>query len=389
MKVCKPDYYDTFMCVADQCRFTCCRDWTIAVDDITMKKWHKLKMPDGFACDKEYLSDLTRVQPSTCAIKLLEDGTCPFLNENGLCRIVLQYGEETLSQTCHTFPRERHEHMHRVEYALSLGCRSVLEHLWKKKDFQVVITEDADEEIERFSSHTPEVCFMIRDWFVEIAADRSVSVPDVLRVLFYLILDLDELNEKTELTTEAFLTYRNSEIASLLIEKVKSIDQITMDTFNENNELLLDIAENYRKKKIYADYLEPIATHATVYEQALKQNDTLTEEKIGQFTIIWQQYEDHLRTLICEELYASLLLPNSNIYCMIIKLQWLALEYVVIRQWLFLHWDLTGSLEEQDLIEAVSVIFRMTGYSDDDIEEYLESSFESVIWEWGYLSFIL
>ena len=32
---------------------------------------------------------------------------------------------------------------------------------------------------------------------------------------------------------------------------------------------------------------------------------------------------------------------------------------------------------------------RMTGYSEADIEEYLENSFEEIIWEWGYMNLIL
>ena len=71
------------------------------------------------------------------------------------------------------------------------------------------------------------------------------------------------------------------------------------------------------------------------------------------------------------------------------KLEWLAIEYAVIRQWMFLQWDMAGALTFEDLKTAVSVIFRMTGYSDDDIEEYLDHSFQSVIWDWGYLALII
>ena len=35
------------------------------------------------------------------------------------------------------------------------------------------------------------------------------------------------------------------------------------------------------------------------------------------------------------------------------------------------------------------VITRMTGYEEEDIYEYLENSFESVQWEWGYFALIV
>lgn len=35
----KPNFYDEFHCIADQCSMTCCMQWKIAVDDETVSKW--------------------------------------------------------------------------------------------------------------------------------------------------------------------------------------------------------------------------------------------------------------------------------------------------------------------------------------------------------------
>ena len=34
------------------------------------------------------------------------------------------------------------------------------------------------------------------------------------------------------------------------------------------------------------------------------------------------------------------------------------------------------------------VISRMTGYEEEDVREYLENSFEELLWEWGYFALI-
>ena len=47
---------------------------------------------------------------------------CPFLNEDKLCRLVMQYGDEMLSETCQVFPREKHEFGERVEHILMPCC---------------------------------------------------------------------------------------------------------------------------------------------------------------------------------------------------------------------------------------------------------------------------
>ena len=39
--------------------------------------------------------------------------------------------------------------------------------------------------------------------------------------------------------------------------------------------------------------------------------------------------------------------------------------------------------------DAIVVLTRMTGYEEEDILEYLENSFQSPIWEWGYFALLL
>lgn len=47
MTIRKPEYYDEFVCTADKCPFTCCREWKIEVDDETNEKWKKLQAPEN------------------------------------------------------------------------------------------------------------------------------------------------------------------------------------------------------------------------------------------------------------------------------------------------------------------------------------------------------
>ena len=222
-------------------------------------------------------------------------------------------------------------------------------------------------------------------------SNKLRSVKDLRHAEYYdMQSTFDDLYEKSEqdlLTEETFLAYRDSDILRQLDTAIQDSRETLPDTFYEDNELFLDLAENYRKKRIYTKYLEPIAQRAEHYEQKYDLNKL--EDKIDRFSVVWSQYETKMRTLVCEELYAAGLLPDSELYCMVMKLEWLAIEYAVIRQWMFLQWDMTGEVTYDDLKRAVSVIFRMTGYSDEDIEEYLDNSFESVIWDYGYMALIL
>ena len=76
---------------------------------------------------------------------------------------------------------------------------------------------------------------------------------------------------------------------------------------------------------------------------------------------------------------------------MILQMQWIALEYVIIRHSLFLKWmqDGSGELPYETVRDYLVIITRMTGYDAADIREYLEDNFEELIWEWGYLGLIV
>ena len=84
-------------------------------------------------------------------------------------------------------------------------------------------------------------------------------------------------------------------------------------------------------------------------------------------------------------------MPDSELEDMVIAFQWIALEYTVIRQALFLKWleQGEGELAYETVRDYITVIARVTGYDASDIYEYLENSFEEVIWEWGYMAMFL
>ena len=74
---------------------------------------------------------------------------------------------------------------------------------------------------------------------------------------------------------------------------------------------------------------------------------------------------------------------------MLVRLQWLMLQYAAVRQSLFLIWqDSPEAFSYEKVREALVIINRMTGYDEEDISEYLENSFESLLWDWGYFALL-
>ena len=398
MKIVKPKYYDNFICEAADCTFTCCQDWKITVDAATKKRWQKMPPPLGMKSRKKHLTDFVRTGDGGDEMILNKDGKCPFLDKDLLCHLVRTYGEGCLSHTCHTFPRETHEHDLRTEYALSAGCPAVLRLLWKEARFSVEEQDCDAQPAKKDAPETPEYLFEIRDWFMNFTQDESERIPTLLQVMFYFALDMLEKEEQAPLSEKDVNEYREKALIKEVFSIIQGMEINRLETFLEQNELLLDLAENYRKKKIYSDYLEPIAKHAEAYERLLAEHENAGEvaedfaqellEKYDGFIEQFQDYLPKLRLLLAEEIYSACLLPEGDLYSMVMKLQWIAMEYAVICQWSFLHFDLYKELTEESFLQLVAVIFRMTGYSEADIEEYLDNSFDSIIWEWGYFALI-
>ena len=116
----RPDYYDEFRCIADQCRNTCCAQWEIDVDDISLERFKA--HPDIM----EHISE--------GCITLKEDGNCPFLNEKGLCKMILKYGEDMLCDVCTDHPRFISEVDEDEFVGVGISCEAACDLILNRKE---------------------------------------------------------------------------------------------------------------------------------------------------------------------------------------------------------------------------------------------------------------
>ena len=130
-----PTFYHTFQCKANQCHHTCCQKWTIDVDEETAKLYQTLPTPLGedlrkfmTVDDEGYYFMFSDKQP-----------TCPLLREDGLCRVVLELGEDSLCDTCHMHPRF-YKYIEDLELCgVGLSCEESVEKLLATADDRPVL----------------------------------------------------------------------------------------------------------------------------------------------------------------------------------------------------------------------------------------------------------
>ena len=118
MKLYAPEYYKNFVCIADKCRHSCCIGWEIDVDRDTAKKYSSLNKGYGLEIQKSI------TKRGTPHFKLKKDDRCPHLNENGLCKIILNIGEDYLCHICREHPRFYNYTKLGKEVGLGLSCEA-------------------------------------------------------------------------------------------------------------------------------------------------------------------------------------------------------------------------------------------------------------------------
>ena len=119
MDVYAPNYYKDFKCIAQDCKHSCCIGWDIYVDEATLEKYKRLDTELG----AELMRSITR-DGDGAYIERRADGGCPMLTENGLCRLIIDEGEDHLCDICRLHPRFFNEIGERAEVGIGISCEA-------------------------------------------------------------------------------------------------------------------------------------------------------------------------------------------------------------------------------------------------------------------------
>ena len=375
MKRIRPDYYDKFTCIADQCSITCCQEWKIGVDADTNRKWKKIFPPEDVSPQKKNLSAYTTKKDGGRVIELTGEHKCPFLNKNKLCKLVTAYGDNVLSETCAVFPREVHRFKTHEEETLMPCCPAVIDLLREEEPQRIYAGETAR--------------FYIREKLTELFLDEDYRVEESLLCGFYIIREFFDKCGQDEKLSELAEDYFSAENQQQLRRAIAEIERDPFATMEERNELLQDLAVNYRKEGLYRNYLNPVIEKAEELS-SLFENIGNPADAAEQNADLETEMADRMHEFESEfQAYNSLM--RKDLESLLVQYQWIAMEYGVIRHSIFLRWLLDGQKEiaYETVRDYIVIICRMTGYDEEDIYEYLENSFEELVWDWGYLALVV
>ncbi|MBE6564527.1 MAG: hypothetical protein E7655_04575 [Ruminococcaceae bacterium] len=124
-----PLYYQRFACIADRCQHSCCIGWEIDVDQATLAVYESCT--DGYGQTVRDSIELGE----TPHFRLGEGEKCPHLRHDGLCRILLEMGEEALCEICREHPRFYHRTVRGLEVGVGMACEEACRLILSSDDY--------------------------------------------------------------------------------------------------------------------------------------------------------------------------------------------------------------------------------------------------------------
>lgn len=163
-----PDYYPEFKCIASACKHSCCIGWEIDIDPESLVRFQAIEGPMG-----ERLARSISMKEEPHFI-LGNQERCPFLNQEGLCDLILYGGEEILCQICTDHPRYRNFLPGRTEVGVGLCCEAAGQLILSRKE-PVTLCVNV-EEVEQEEENLP--LQELRQDAFDIAQDRTRTVTE-------------------------------------------------------------------------------------------------------------------------------------------------------------------------------------------------------------------
>ncbi|MBQ3575620.1 MAG: flagellin lysine-N-methylase, partial [Clostridia bacterium] len=170
MKRFVPDYYPDFACIMGNCRHSCCIGWEIDIDEDSLARFRNI----GGGIGKRLAENIV-LDGEGAHFRLTETERCPFLNEKGLCDLILDQGENILCQICADHPRFRNFYSDREETGLGLCCEAAGRLILQRYEPARWVMTDDDGAVNELFEDEAEL-LDLRDELTAIAQDRRLSV---------------------------------------------------------------------------------------------------------------------------------------------------------------------------------------------------------------------
>lgn len=258
MKKYIPKHYKKFQCIAQKCKDNCCIGWDIMIDE---KSYHRYQHVTTDFKERLLKGICYEEQPQFC---LNEKKRCVFLNQENLCDIYIELGEDALCDICTQHPRFYNEYGHIMQAGIGLACEEAAR-LIMESDFQVEeIFEPKQEEFDEWAEELMQIELRL----LRVLQNKECPLDIRIDQLFDLTA---AYQEELNLNGELSVRLKKEEVQQQYIfKKIKQEEYMrywfevyeNLDYMNEEFKLLLqkvkeeaDISQIDHKNSLYEERL--------------------------------------------------------------------------------------------------------------------------------------
>ncbi len=254
-----PDYCGEFRCSAGKCSDSCCIGWEIDIDDKTADYYMSLDGQFGERLKKG-------ISHNDVYSFALQNERCPFLNEDNLCDIILNLGEDKLCHICAEHPRYYEWFGGVKEGGVGLCCEEAARLILEKGMTEGYIEREIlDEDCEDYDNELYNFLFKARENIFRLFRDKSVSLAEcIARVLSY----ADKIQELIDnYDYESVPDISEAVISEKAEPDVKAMLEIfgTLEPIDEKWRPFVDGVSQNSDKYSYNPKYEPYLRSAAIY----------------------------------------------------------------------------------------------------------------------------
>lgn len=303
-----PDYLDEFKCIGGACKDSCCQGWDIEIDKASFKSYFKVtdkEMKKRFQkClyNNEYMSDAS---VDYGKVKLKEKRKCEFLNENNLCDIFINIGENYLSNVCTCYPRILNKIDDFYEMTLDVACPTAAEIILNKEEGinfkedkrnfnKYIIAGNINTKAKEHEKTVVKYFKEIRDKSILIVKNRNYTISERLYILG---IFLETLQEKSINHIKDFINNFNEEEAlkeyelndtnyllqtaflKELLDKMDVFNEIDSEGFKEYTKILI--------KGLKLNDIKNIGNNSEFYINSYK---NYVDNVVNKYSFIFENY---------------------------------------------------------------------------------------------------
>lgn len=167
-----PAYCKNFSCIADKCSDNCCIGWEIDIDSSSAEYYKSVSGSFG----NKLKNSITE---GNCPSFVLNGERCPFLNQQNLCEIIINLGEDKLCQICRDHPRYFEWFADVKEGGVGLCCEEAARLIVTSKEkFATYDTDCDDSGCDDYSPELYDMLTFARDEIIAVLENGSLPLKE-------------------------------------------------------------------------------------------------------------------------------------------------------------------------------------------------------------------